>query len=845
MAEKAKIETYFREPSLELGLFDQFVFRILKSASLIVLSLATGLFLFIGLADQGLGEKKFFYAGLLGALFLADSLIHRNRGRRSLFSLPRRGKLNLAEALTPQSSDILSVSFQQAGAGGGDFYLHLNKNLLELPEIGDAVRRMEADPREISQKIEQDLAANRIPNDKAGLFSEASRAVFSAAKAAMSGGSRYLTPLDLFAGQKFYSSRATNRIFNLFEISPADFENVAILSRFVRQVRLLPIRSLPESIGGFASRFDGVRHRVMNRAWTARPTPTLDLFSADLTDLARAGETGFLVGHEKEYERLVNIISRLNKPNAVLVGEPGAGAATIVKHLAYMIIQDEVPATLFDRRVVSLNISNLVSGANQAELQARINKIFEEISRAGNIVLYIPEIHNLSRTSGEFFLSAANVLLPLISSREFPTIGTTYPQEFRQFIEKDSAFMEAFELIPVEEISEDEAIRFLSFAGILFERYWRIKISFDAIKSAVTLAKKYFHSQPLPGPASDLMKEAVADAKRRGDKVLTADDIIRVAETRTNIPIKEAGKEEATRLLNLEEIIHRDLIDQEEAVQAVSRALREYRSGLTRSGGPIASFLFVGPTGVGKTELAKILTRAEFGSEEMMIRLDMSEYQDKTSFFRLIGSPDGQTSGLLTEAVLAKPYSLILLDEFEKAYPDVLNLFLQVFDDGRLTDNLGRTIDFQNTIIIATSNAHSAFIKSSLEEGKTIGSIGEELKKKLVDYFRPELLNRFSDIIIFKTLSPEDMAKIAKLQLDKMSRDLLAEQGIEISFDDQAVRRLAALGFDPVFGARPLRKVLSEQVKSPLAEKILAGEIRRGSRIRFGREGDGLKIMIE
>jgi ATP-dependent Clp protease ATP-binding subunit ClpA len=341
------------------------------------------------------------------------------------------------------------------------------------------------------------------------------------------------------------------------------------------------------------------------------------------------------------------------------------------------------------------------------------------------------------------------------------------------------------------------------------------------------------------------MKEAVADAKRRRQRTLNKEDIIRIAETRTNIPIKEASREEAKKLLNLEEVIHRDLIDQEEAVVAVARALREYRSGLSRSGGPIATFLFVGPTGVGKTELAKILTKTQFGLEEMMVRLDMSEYQDKTSFFRLIGSPDGKVTGFLTEAVMAKPYSLVLLDEFEKSHPDVLNLFLQVFDDGRLTDNLGRTVDFQNTIIIATSNAHSAFIKASIEEGKTIAAIVDEFKKKLVDYFRPELLNRFSDIIIFKTLTPEDVIKITRLQLDKLAKSLFEEQGIEIVFEDGAVRRLAELGFNPVFGARPLRKTISEHVKAPLAEKILAGETMRGSRVNFCLKNNELKMISE
>jgi ATP-dependent Clp protease ATP-binding subunit ClpA len=832
-----KTKVYFREPFLELSVFSQSLLRVLRRAALIILAIAVFVFLFSG-------EKRIFYGGLLGLIFLLDSAFHWNRGRVALSSALKREKINLADSATPQTMDIIASAFQYSLLAGGSFYLWLNKYLFDLSEVREAAKRMEADPAEILQKINESLSAPSAPNKREALFTEVEKLMFAAVKVALAGGSRYITPIDLFAGQKFSSDKEIGRIFNLFEIDTEDLENVAVFSRFISRVRFSSA-GLPETIGGFASKFNGVRHRAMNRAWTARPTPTLDLFGTDLTDLARAGETGFMVGHEKEYERMVNILSRPNKPNAVLVGDPGVGTNTIVKHLAYMIIKDEVPDILFDRRVVSLNISSLVSGADQAELQRRINNIFEEIHRAGNVVLYIPEIHNLSRTSGEFFLSAANVIMPLVTSSEFPTIGTTYPQEFRQFIERDSAFMEAFEFIKVEEITEDEAIRFLSFAGLLFEKHWKIRISFGAVKTAVALAKKYFHNQPLPAPASDLMKEAVADAKRRRLKTLNKEDIIRIAETRTNIPIKGASREEAKKLLNLEEVIHRDLIDQEEAVSAVARVLREYRSGLSRSGGPIATFLFVGPTGVGKTELAKILTKTQFGLEKMMVRLDMSEYQDKTSFFRLIGSPDGKVTGFLTEAVMAKPYSLVLLDEFEKAHPDVLNLFLQVFDDGRLTDNLGRTVDFQNTIIIATSNAHSAFIKASLEESKTIAAIVDEFKKKLVDYFRPELLNRFSDIIIFKTLTPENVIKITRLQLDKLAKSLSEEQGIEIVFEDGAVRRLAELGFDPVFGARPLRKTISERVKAPLAEKILAGETMRGSRVNFCLKNNELKMISE
>jgi len=340
------------------------------------------------------------------------------------------------------------------------------------------------------------------------------------------------------------------------------------------------------------------------------------------------------------------------------------------------------------------------------------------------------------------------------------------------------------------------------------------------------------------------LKESLSYAASRKDKILQADDVIAVAQRKINIPLQYAGGEEAKKLLNLESIIHESLIDQEAAVSGVSRALREYRSGLSRSGGPIAAFLFVGPTGVGKTELSKILTKVQFGSENLMVRFDMSEYQTKESINRFIGSTDGKISGALTEAIIQKPYSLILLDEFEKAHSDILNLFLQVFDDGRLTDNSGKTVDFSHTIIIATSNAHSNFIKERIEAKDKIEKISEDLKKKLTEYFRPELLNRFSQIVVFKNLSPEDIEEITKLQLKALAKNLEQTHGIILNFNEAVVKYIAELGYDPVFGARPLRGVISEKIRSVLAEKILKVEISKGNSVKAVIDNGEIRYIL-
>jgi len=490
-----------------------------------------------------------------------------------------------------------------------------------------------------------------------------------------------------------------------------------------------------------------------------------------------------------------------------------------------------------------LQIGNLISGAAPEELAARLNKIVEEIVMAGNIVLFIPDIHNLARTSGDKQINAADILMPIISNDAFPVIGATYPKEFKHFIEPLTDFANAFDTIRIDEISEEEATRLLVYDSLILERRYNIIISFGAIKQAVYLAHKYFRNKLLPSSAEDLLKEALADASQKKNKVLQPDDVINIAERKTNVPIFRPGKEETEKLLNLEKIIHERLIDQEEAVNGVSQALREYRSGLSRRGGPIASFLFVGPTGVGKTELSKILAKVQFGSSEMMIRFDMSEFQDKSSVNRFIGSSDGEIAGSLTEAVIRKPYSLILLDEFEKAHPDILNLFLQVLDDGRLTDGLGRTVDFTNTIIIATSNAHSDLIKQALDSGESVSGIAEYLKKKLVDFFKPELLNRFSKIVVFKELTPENLKVITELNLNDLAKTVEEEQGIYMEFSPEVVKEIVRLGYDPSFGARPLRGVISEKIKSPLAEKILKGEIMNGDTVKISFENGGFKFI--
>ena len=821
-------ELHFNDPRLRMTIAGRFTVRVLSYITSLVLVFATGTFLMSEI-------KSLRDLGLLLLLFLLDRAVHWGQADMPISEFPDDGRVNLAHLVAPSTFSALSRAFDRGLVARQDFSLAVASRLIGLPRMEEGLRRLDVKPDEFRAKLDEFLAKPVVKESVSReiYLKNAETLVVAAFAEALNAGHEFIEPSDLFSALAKTGAESTGRLFNLFSIEAGDLERALIFSSghgFFRR--------LPKALGGFV--FDSgrrARHRVMNRAWTSRPTPTLDKYATDLTDLAREGRAGFLIGHDAEYERLIETLGRPFNPNALLVGDPGAGKEAMIRHLAFALIKDKVPPGLFDKRLVGLELQSLVAGAPPEELSARLKKIVEEIYMAGNVIIYIQDIHNLVRTSGTAYLSAADILMPVIMNNSFPVVGATYPKEYKELVEPRSDFAGAFETIHVNEVSEEEAARILTYESLILEQEHDVTISFGAIKRAVALAKRYFRDKLLPSSAEELLKSALVDAEAKGEDALTADRVTAVAESKSNVPMRAAEGAEAAKLLNLEEIIHERMIDQEEAVSAVCESLREYRSGLARKGGPIASFLFVGPTGVGKTELAKILAKVQFGSEKLMVRFDMTEYQDKQSFVRFVGTPDGATRGALTEAIREKPYSLILLDEFEKAFPDILNLFLQVLDDGRLTDNLGRTVDFTNTIIIATSNAHSDIINESLAKGESMASIAEYLKKRLVDVFRPELLNRFSKIAIFKDLKPEQLSGIALLQLKELAEAVKA-QGIYMDFDSAAVAKLAKLGYDPAFGARPLRRVVDERVKAPLSRAILEKTIGKGSRVKLVLTGD-------
>lgn len=812
---------YFSDSRLSMTFAGRFLVRVVGYVALLLL-LAAIITFFIS------NISWLTSLAVLLSFFIFDYFIFRKEADRSLFEMPKKGNVNLASYIRPSAFSILERALDKSSVGRTNLMMEIMKQIIKTPSIKEGLMRMDVPYADFLEKVESFLKeySEGEVGSKKGKLQEVEALILKSFERAADKRHEAIEVGDLFSAIGASGNELVARLFAMFSIEREDLEKALIFSSAKNQFS--KVSKVPNSLGGFWMGGDmRKRHRVMNRAWTSRPTPTLDKYGIDLTDLARREQVGFMVGHKAEYNRLADTLARAINPNAMLVGEEGIGKETIVARLAFSIIKDEVPEPLFDKRLVSLQVGEMVAGASQEELQARLQKIVEEIEIAGNVILYLPEIHNLVKTSGTAYLSAADALVPIIKNNAFPIIGSTYPKEFKADIEARSDIVNLFEVIHIKEITEEEAEEVLVYHSLILEKKEKVIISFGAIKKAVKIAKKYFTNKFLPSSAGDLLKSALAEAKRNGEEVLRAEMVIRTAEGEVNVPIHEAKEDEVEKLINLEKIIHERLVDQVEAVKAVADVLREYRSGLAKAGKPIANFLFVGPTGVGKTELSKILAELMFGSKEMMVRFDMTEYQDKQSFFRFIGSPDGKVSGALTDAILKKPYSLILLDEFEKAYPDIMNLFLQVFDDGRLTDNLSRTVDFQNTIIIATSNAHSDIINEALMAGQKMTDIGEYLKKKLVDVFRPELLNRFSKVVVFNNLSAEDVGKVALINLKELAKTLGA-QGIMLSFSGEAVKEVARLGYDPAFGARPLQRVIEEKLRAPLAQKILKKELKKG-----------------
>lgn len=562
--------------------------------------------------------------------------------------------------------------------------------------------------------------------------------------------------------------------------------------------------------------------KSMDRAMTAVATPFLDRVSEDLTRSAVFGRLPMLIGREREMENLLRAIEG-GQQSVVLVGPSGTGKDAIVYGLAERMVEERVPKSLEDKRLVKISVPHIASAQGGAGAEERLLYAMSEVARAGNIILVIENIDQMVGGAG---IDLSAVLSSELEKGYTFVIATTTPQGYASALEQ-SALGQKLEKVVVEEPGRDDAIRILESKIGSIENKEKVVFTYEAVAGLVDFSSRYLHDQYLPQKAIVLAQEVghMVGSQSEDWARVTKDHVAKMISDKTNVPVTQVSQEESEKLLHLEDRMHERIIGQEDAVKAVSSALRRARVELRSEGRPIANFLFLGPTGVGKTELAKTTAEVYFGSENAMLRFDMSEYQEKTSINRLIGG-SGE-SGLLTEAVRKEPFSLLLLDELEKAHPDILNLFLQVMDDGRLTDGLGRTVDFTNVILIATSNAGTQYIQDEVAKGIDLETIKQHLlEEELKQVYRPEFLNRFDGVMVFKPLSQEDVAAIAYLMIAKVAQRLDAK-GIKFEASDEAVYELAKAGYDPKFGARPLRRVIQERVDNAIAEFLLQGKVSR------------------
>lgn len=647
---------------------------------------------------------------------------------------------------------------------------------------------------------------------------------------------------------------------------------------------------------------------------------SLEKYGRNLTEEAKKGKIDPVIGRQQEIDRVIQILSRRTKNNPCLIGEPGVGKTAIAEGLALKIAEGEVPETLKNRKIVDLSLTSMVAGSKyRGEFEERIQSVIDDVIKDGNTILFIDEIHTIiGAGSAEGATDAANILKPMLARGSFQVIGATTISEYRKYIEKDSALERRFQPVMVGEPSEEEAEQILLGLRDRYEAHHNVKISDEAIKAAVNLSARYIADRYLPDKAIDLIDEAASrvrlkrqtapvDVKELEEQIkqtgadkqeaintqdferaaklrdkekeltvqleqhkeewkksnvgtedtVTTEDIAEIVSQWTGVPVVQLTTEESERMLKMEDILHERIVGQHEAVTAVSKAIRRGRVGLKDPKRPIGSFLFLGPTGVGKTELSKALAEAMFGDENAIIRLDMSEFMEKHTVSKLIGSPPGYVGydegGQLTEKIRRHPYSVVLFDEIEKAHPDILNIMLQILGDGRVTDSQGRTVDFKNTIIIMTSNLGARTItsggKTALGFGSSSGdkaqeeydSIKESVMEELKNTFRPEFINRLDDIIVFRKLSEEDVELIAERML-KSLKARMSDMNINVEFDRSVAHTIGKHGFDPVYGARPIRRAIQSEIEDKLSEKILDGTVKAGESIKVSFEGDEMKI---
>ncbi|MDD5294796.1 MAG: AAA family ATPase [Patescibacteria group bacterium] len=752
------------------------------------------------------------------------------------------GKIDVSRAASPEEMKVVEEAFLLAAKSGHNelLPLHLFFSLLRDKEIISLFVRLDVDGGKLITRIKSQLlkesASSEGKNDLK-ISEEVKEILIEAYAQAYNLGQKKVKALNLILSCLRHDKNLAEILYDL-EVDEDKIKN--IIEWFRVNERLL------DNYRGYkkAARFKPAG--TMDRAYTAVATPVLNHFSHDLTRAAKWGRLGICVGRDKEIEDIFGAFTS-GRTGVILVGPLGAGKRTMAEGLAQLMVEEDVPKFLRDKRLLELDVARLVSGATAAVAQERLLVIIDEIRKAGNIVLFIENIENIVGITGggEESLELSEVLAEALNRRALFCLTAATVENYSKYIE-GKALGDILVKVKIDEPAGNQAIIMAESKVSLMEGKYGVYFSYDAIGQAVSLSSRYIHDKYLPAKAIEILEATAVRVGRRAASdptasLCTAEDVSVTVSEITGVPVNKITVSESKELLNLEEKIHEKMINQEEAVSVVSASLRRARAALREGKRPIANFLFLGPTGVGKTELAKTVSDIYFGSKDYMIRLDMSEYQLADSVKKMIGDVDG-TRGYLTEAVRKKPFSLVLLDEFEKAHPDILNLFLSCFDDGRITDGQGRTIDFTNSIIIATSNAGSVFIQDEVAAGTDIEKIKEDLiNKQLNKIMRPELINRFDGIVVFKPLTMDNVVSITKLMLNGIGEMLLAK-GIGLRSEEEGVVKLAGAGYDPKFGARPLRRLLQDKIENEIANKILTGELVRRDTVVINKEA---KIEIE
>jgi ATP-dependent Clp protease ATP-binding subunit ClpC len=800
-------------------------------------------------------------------------------GRRSVAPERSAEQVDITQLFSGSTNELLQRAARQAAEwGSADLNTeHLLHAALEDKVVRRVLEGADADPDQIRAQLEEETEKEARKDVSPSLAPDAKRALLAAYEESQALGSSYIGPEHVL----------------LALASDEESEAAGVLSRF----------------GLSHTRLRGAVMRGVDNDGEAREpkssTPTLDEYSRDLTRMAREGKLDPVIGRPEEIEITIEVLSRRTKNNPVLIGDPGVGKTAIVEGIAQRIVNEEVPETLSDKRVLALDLSGLVAGTQyRGQFEERLKKVVDEASEnPEGQILFIDELHTVvGAGAAEGSMDASNMLKPALARGELHCIGATTVDEYRKNIEKDAALERRFQPVLVGEPTVDDTMDILRGLKDRYEAHHRVKITEEAIVAAAELSDRYITDRFLPDKAIDLVDQASArvrlrsktkpvDTRELEDEVrrlkrekdqavsaedfgraqdlkgqiqesqdrlgalkggrqhvaeVTAEDIAEVVSRQTGIPVSQLTQEERERLLKLEGQLHERVVGQEEAVEAVAEAVRRSRAGLSDPDRPIGSFLFLGPTGVGKTELARTLAEALFGDEAAMVRIDMSEFQERHTVSRLVGAPPGyvgyEEAGQLTERVRRRPYSVLLLDEIEKAHPDVFNILLQILDDGRLTDSQGRTVDFKNAVIIMTSNMGAERIQAHARKKESFEELKEDMVQIVRHHLRPEFVNRIDEIIVFRALTKEQIADIARLLLERTRRRLRA-QDVELEFTQEAVNLVATEGFDPEFGARPLRRTIQRKVDNELSRMLLEGSLNSGDRVVVGVE-DG-KLSFE